>query len=151
MCKFDLADKQTCKQTEMIDLDRAVASRKAQPFLKNATISHKKNAAIDAPDGSGAHLSKLGSEPEHPEGQWHLGAAAAPVMPVDARGVPRVFPYLYLPECNSSGPRRTGHSHFGSGNPGLAPLAPIGLLAPLALSLRAHLLRPRPRAPLQGV
>ena len=67
MCKFDLADKQTCKQTEMIDLDRAVASRKAQPFLKkvkNATISHKKNAAIDAPDGSGAHLSKLGSEPE---------------------------------------------------------------------------------------
>ena len=81
MCKFDLADKQTCKQTEMIDLDRAVASRKAQPFLKNATISNKKNAAIDAPDGSGAHLSKLGSEPEHPEGQWHLGAAAAPVMP----------------------------------------------------------------------
>ena len=84
MCKFDLADKQTCKQTEMIDLDRAVASRKAQPFLKkvkNSTISHKKNAAIDAPDGSGAHLSKLGSEPEHPEGQWHLGAAAAPVMP----------------------------------------------------------------------
>ena len=71
MCKFDLADKQTCKQTEMIDLDRAVASRKAQPFLKKvkiATISHKKNAAIDAPDGSGAHLSKLGSEPEHPEG-----------------------------------------------------------------------------------